>query len=49
MADIKAGAAENTSVLIDFIGDSDLNAAFGAEQGASAAGNAPVGNEIVLF
>ena len=49
MTDIEAGAAEDTFALVDLIGNTYIDAAFGAEQGASAAGNTSVGNEIELF
>ena len=49
MADIKAGAAEDTFALVDFVGNADINAVFRAQQSAPTAGDTTVGNEIVLL
>ena len=46
---IKACTAENAFTLIDLIGDTDVNAAFGAHQGTAAAGDAFVTDEVVLI
>ena len=48
VTDIETGSAQDTSALINFIRDTDIDAAFGAEKGAPAACNTPVGYEIEL-
>ena len=49
VADIEASPAQDAFALVDFVGNADVDAAFGAEEGTSAAGNTPVRNEIKLF
>ena len=49
VANVVAGATEDAFALVDFIRDTDIDAAFGAEQGTSAAGNTAVRNKEVLF
>ena len=42
VADVEASAAKYAFILIDHIGNTDFDAAFRAQQGASAAGHTPV-------
>ena len=49
VTDIEASSAEDTFALIDLIGDSNVDAAFGAQQRAPSAGYTTVRNEIVLL
>ena len=49
VADIVASTAEDAFVLIDFIRNTDIDAALRAEECASAAGDAAVGNKEILF
>ena len=49
MADVETGSAKNAFALIDFVRDTDFDAAFGAEECAPAAGNTPVRDIVVLL
>jgi hypothetical protein len=46
---IEAGATEDALALIDLVGDTNVNTAFGAHQGAAATGDAFVTDEVVLI
>ena len=49
MADIETGAAKDTLTLIDLIWNTNIDAAFGAEQSASSAGDTSVGDKEKLI
>ena len=49
VADIEAGPAQDAFALIDLIGHTNIDAAFGAEKGTSSTRHTPVRNEIKLF